>query len=76
MCPWFTCPASHRYEDLKNDVEGSVIKMLDFLKYPYNEMEVKKKLSEDFGTFKRYCLLVFLCALHTVCVYMHVCVCL
>ena len=47
-----TC--SHRFEDIKMDVVGTVTKMLDFLKFSYNDKELARKLSEDFGTFKRY----------------------
>ncbi len=47
-----TC--SRRFEDIKMDVVGTVTKMLDFLKFSYNDKELARKLSEDFGTFKRY----------------------
>ena len=41
------------YEDLKNDSFTEVKRMLDFLKFDYNDAELKEKLSEDYGKFHR-----------------------
>ena len=42
-----------RYEDIKTDTLGEVKRMLDFLKYPYSDAELRGKLEEDFTTFYR-----------------------
>ena len=42
-----------KYEDLKSDSLTQVKRMLEFLKVPYSDEELKKRLSEDFKTFHR-----------------------
>ncbi len=42
-----------RFEDLKINVTKEVIKMLEFLKMPYSEEEVNKRMARDVGTFRR-----------------------
>ena len=61
---------AYRYEDIKADILGTVKKMLDFLKFPYDPKELEERMSRDYGTFKR-CVCVRVCV--RTCV--HVCVC-
>ena len=42
-----------RYEDFKTDVIGQTKRMLDFLKVPYSEEELRKRMEVDFGAFHR-----------------------
>ena len=42
-----------RYEDLKTDKIGQVKRMLDFLRVPYSEDELQKRMEADLGTFRR-----------------------
>ena len=60
---------AYRYEDIKADILGTMKKMLDFLKFPYDPRELEERMSRDFGTFKR-CVCVCVC----VCVYVRACV--
>ncbi len=42
-----------RFEDLKTDLVKEVRRMLEFLKVPYSEEELTKRMMEDDGTFRR-----------------------
>ena len=42
-----------KFEDLKTDLIGQVKRMLDFLKFPYMEDELRTRLGEGFGAFRR-----------------------
>ena len=42
-----------RFEDLKTDLIGQVKRMLDFLKFPYVEDELRTRLAEGFTKFRR-----------------------
>ena len=42
-----------RFEDLKTDLIGQVKRMLDFLKFPYMEDELRSRLAEGFNKFQR-----------------------
>ena len=42
-----------RFEDLKTDLIGQVKRMLDFLKFPYMEDELRSRLAEGFNKFRR-----------------------
>ncbi len=41
------------YEDLKVNTVVTVMRILEFLKFPYSEEEVRDRLSEDFSLFRR-----------------------
>ena len=42
-----------RYEDLKSDSLTQVERMLEFLKVPYSNEALEKRMSQDFGKFHR-----------------------
>ena len=42
-----------KYEDLKSDSLTQVKRMLEFLRVPYSEEELQKRLSQDYGKFHR-----------------------
>ena len=42
-----------KFEDLKTDLIGQVKRMLDFLKFPYMEDELRSTLAEGFNKFRR-----------------------
>lgn len=42
-----------RYEDLKTDTVAEVVRMLDFLRFPYSREEVEHRLQEGFTQFYR-----------------------
>lgn len=42
-----------RFEDLKADAVKEMKRMLNFLKVPYSEDEVLKRMTKDVGTFHR-----------------------
>ena len=42
-----------KYEDLKSNKIAVVKRMLDFLKVPYSEDELQKRLAEDYKDFHR-----------------------
>lgn len=42
-----------RYEDLKTDTVAEVVRMLDFLRFPYSREEVEHRLQEGFTRFYR-----------------------
>ena len=42
-----------RFEDLKTDLIGQVKRMLDFVKFPYMEDELRTRLAEGFTKFRR-----------------------
>ncbi len=42
-----------RFEDLKADIMKEVKRMLEFLKVPYSEEELTKRMMQDTGTFRR-----------------------
>ena len=42
-----------KFEDIKTDLIGQVKRMLDFLKYPYMEDELRSRLAEGFDAFRR-----------------------
>ena len=43
-----------KYEDLKLATLKEVKRMLDFLQFPYEEEELKERITTDFSTFYRY----------------------
>ena len=68
---------AYRYENIKADILGTVRKMLDFLRFPYDPRELEERMSRDYGTFKRFvCVCVcVLCVRVCVCACVCVCVC-
>ena len=42
-----------RYEDVKSDSVTQVKSMLEFLRVPYSDEELEKRLSRDYGTYHR-----------------------
>lgn len=42
-----------RYEDLKTDTVAEVVRMLDFLEFPYSREEVEHRIREGFTQFYR-----------------------
>ena len=42
-----------RFEDLKKDAAAEIKRIMDFLKVPYSDGEVRKRLMEGFGGFQR-----------------------
>ena len=42
-----------KYEDLKSDSLTQLKRMLEFLRVPYSDEELEKRLGQDYGNFHR-----------------------
>ena len=49
-----------RYEDLKSDTYKEVKAMLDFLKFDYEEKDLRARIASNFSTFYRYIIIIIL----------------
>ena len=58
VCHYIT---DYRYEDVKTDSLGTVRKMLDFLRFPYDPRQLEERMKADYGTFKRLAVCVCVC---------------
>ncbi len=42
-----------KYEDVRKNWFGEVKRMLDFLAFPYNDLELRQRMKSDFTSFHR-----------------------